>query len=199
VGATRPSLHTVVPEIGLQVHSGGLLEIERGHRINWRRRTAARGSLPRRQQSVLQSPDGSQAPPRTDRTHDAGQHARQRRAVARRVMLAPSPSDGPERRAVAGSHPRAGVRAAHGLHQVRHHRRRRAAELMREGAMKRPPAKKQSPPSAPAGKQYTWSIYHIKGRRPRCLSMIARRRCWRLAPRSLPPTRVKILINRWSD
>jgi hypothetical protein len=29
--------------------------------------------------------------------------------------------------------------------------------------MKRPPAKKQSPPSAPAGKQYTWSIYHIKG------------------------------------
>jgi hypothetical protein len=29
--------------------------------------------------------------------------------------------------------------------------------------MKRPPAKKQSSPSASAGKQYTWSIYHIKG------------------------------------
>jgi hypothetical protein len=29
--------------------------------------------------------------------------------------------------------------------------------------MKRPPAKTPSPPSAPAGKQYTWSIYHIKG------------------------------------
>jgi hypothetical protein len=31
------------------------------------------------------------------------------------------------------------------------------------GANERPPAKKQSPPSAPAGKQYTWNIYHIKG------------------------------------
>jgi hypothetical protein len=29
--------------------------------------------------------------------------------------------------------------------------------------MKRPPAKEQSPLSAPAGKQYTWIIYHIKG------------------------------------
>ena len=29
--------------------------------------------------------------------------------------------------------------------------------------MKRPPAKKQSPPTAPAGEQYTWNIYHIKG------------------------------------
>jgi hypothetical protein len=29
--------------------------------------------------------------------------------------------------------------------------------------MKRPAGKKQSPPSAPAGKQYMWSIYHIKG------------------------------------
>jgi hypothetical protein len=29
--------------------------------------------------------------------------------------------------------------------------------------MKRPPAKKQAPPSAPAGRQYSWSIYHIKG------------------------------------
>ena len=29
--------------------------------------------------------------------------------------------------------------------------------------MKRPPAKKQSPPSAPSGRQYTWKIYHIKG------------------------------------
>jgi hypothetical protein len=52
---------------------------------------------------------------------------------------------------------------ADGLHQVRDHRRGRAAELARESAMKRPPTKKQSPPSAPAGKQYTWNIYHIKG------------------------------------
>jgi hypothetical protein len=29
--------------------------------------------------------------------------------------------------------------------------------------MKPPPTKKQSPPSAPAGKQYAWNIYHIKG------------------------------------
>ncbi len=29
--------------------------------------------------------------------------------------------------------------------------------------MKRPSTAKQSPPSAPAGKQYMWSIYHIKG------------------------------------
>jgi hypothetical protein len=44
------------------------------------------------------------------------------------------------------------------------HRRGRATELVREDpAMKRPPARKQSPPSAPAGKQYTWNIYHIKG------------------------------------
>jgi hypothetical protein len=52
---------------------------------------------------------------------------------------------------------------ADGLHQVRDHRRGRAAELARESAMKRPPTKKQSPASAPAGKQYTWNIYHIKG------------------------------------
>jgi hypothetical protein len=110
--------------------------------------------LPRRQRSGLQSPDGSQAPPRSDRAHDSGQHAGQRRAVARRVMLALSPSDDPERRAVAGSCPRAGIRAAHGVHAVRDHRRRRAAEVVREGAMKRPPAKRQSPQSAPAGKQY---------------------------------------------
>jgi hypothetical protein len=32
--------------------------------------------------------------------------------------------------------------------------------------MKRPPAKKQAPPSAPAGRQYSWSIYHIKGTSP---------------------------------
>jgi hypothetical protein len=29
--------------------------------------------------------------------------------------------------------------------------------------MKRPPTKKQPPPAAPPGKQYTWKIYHIKG------------------------------------
>jgi hypothetical protein len=29
--------------------------------------------------------------------------------------------------------------------------------------MKRPAAKKHSPPPASAGKQYMWSIYHIKG------------------------------------
>ena len=29
--------------------------------------------------------------------------------------------------------------------------------------MKRPPEKKPSEPSEPAGKQYMWSIYHIKG------------------------------------
>ena len=29
--------------------------------------------------------------------------------------------------------------------------------------MKRPKANKQSTPSAPEGKQYTWNIYHIKG------------------------------------
>jgi hypothetical protein len=29
--------------------------------------------------------------------------------------------------------------------------------------MKRPPASKSSPPSAPTGKQYIWNIYHIKG------------------------------------
>jgi hypothetical protein len=51
-----------------------------------------------------------------------------------------------------------------GVYGLRDHWRGRAAELAGEDhTMKRRPAKKQSPPSAPAGKQYTWSIYHIKG------------------------------------
>ena len=48
------------------------------------------------------------------------QHARQRRAVARGVLLAVlSPGD-PERRPVAGSLASAIVRPAHGVHRVHH-------------------------------------------------------------------------------
>jgi hypothetical protein len=65
---------------------------------------------------------------------------------------------------MAGLRAGANLRATDGLFRLWDHRRRRAAKLAREGvAMKRPPAKKQSPLPAPAGKQYTWSIYHIKG------------------------------------
>ena len=45
--------------------------------------------LPRRQQASLQSSDGVQAHQRTDRADDARQHARERRAVARRAMMSP--------------------------------------------------------------------------------------------------------------
>jgi hypothetical protein len=60
---------------------------------------------------------------------DTRQHARQRRAVAQRVLLAvPSPG-GPQRGHLARSLASAIVRPAHGLHPVRHHRCRRPAEL----------------------------------------------------------------------
>jgi hypothetical protein len=35
--------------------------------------------------------------------------------------------------------------------------------MKRPPAKEQPPLKKQSPPPVPASKQYTWSIYHIKG------------------------------------
>jgi hypothetical protein len=57
-----------------------------------------------------------------------GQHARQRRAVARRVVLA-VPRCHPERGPLAQSHAGAIVRAAHGVHEMRNHRCRRPAEL----------------------------------------------------------------------
>ena len=60
---------------------------------------------------------------------DARQHARSRRAVARRDLRGLSPSGG----AAGGSLGRRGagqrVRPAHGLHPVRHRRRRRKARL----------------------------------------------------------------------
>jgi hypothetical protein len=60
---------------------------------------------------------------------DPRQRARQRRAVARRVLLAVPPPGDLERRSVARSHGSAIVRPTHGLHPVRHHRCRRPAEL----------------------------------------------------------------------
>jgi hypothetical protein len=76
-------------------------------------------------------------PPRHEHTttisgrpaHDPRQHARQRRAVARGVVLAVPPPGDPERRPVARSHASAIVRPAHGVHPVRHRRCRRPAEL----------------------------------------------------------------------
>jgi hypothetical protein len=62
-------------------------------------------------------------------TNDPRQHARQRRAVARRVLLAvPSPGD-PERGPLARSRAGAEIWPAHGVHPVRNHRCRRPAEL----------------------------------------------------------------------
>jgi hypothetical protein len=60
---------------------------------------------------------------------DTGQYACQRRAVARRVLLAVPPPGGPERGQLARSCASASVRPAHGLHPLRHHRCRRPAEL----------------------------------------------------------------------
>jgi hypothetical protein len=78
-------------------------------------------------------------PPRHEHTttisgwpaHDPRQHARQRRAVGRRVLLAVPPSDDLERGPVTRSRASAIVRPTHGVHPVRHHRCRRAAELAR--------------------------------------------------------------------
>jgi hypothetical protein len=58
-----------------------------------------------------------------------GQHARQRRAVARRVVLAVPPPDNHERRPVVRSRAGANIRPTHGVHPVRNHRCRRATEL----------------------------------------------------------------------
>jgi hypothetical protein len=83
---------------------------------------------------------------------------------ARCFALAMSPPGDPDSRPVAGSYPSAGLRAADGVYHLWNYRCGRAAELEREGiAMKRPPEKKPLAPSAPSGKQYMWSIYHIKG------------------------------------
>jgi hypothetical protein len=58
------------------------------------------GGLPRRRRGGLQLPDGSQAHQRTDRADDARQHAGERRAVARRDVLAVSPPGDLEHRPV---------------------------------------------------------------------------------------------------
>jgi hypothetical protein len=63
------------------------------------------------------------------RPNDPRQHARQRRAVARCVLLAVPPPGDLERRPVARPRAGADIRAAHGLHPVRHRRCRRPAEL----------------------------------------------------------------------
>jgi hypothetical protein len=63
------------------------------------------------------------------RPNDPRQHARQRRAVARRVLLAVPPPGDPERGPVARSRTSAIVRPTHGVHPVRNHRRGRPAEL----------------------------------------------------------------------
>ena len=65
----------------------------------------------------------------SNRADDPRQHARQRRAVARRVVLAVPPSGDPERGPVARSRASAIVRPAHGVHPLWHHRRGCAAEL----------------------------------------------------------------------
>jgi hypothetical protein len=61
--------------------------------------------------------------------NDPRQHARQRRAVARRVLLAVPPPGDPERRSVARSRISAIVWPTHGVHPVRNHRCRCPAEL----------------------------------------------------------------------
>jgi hypothetical protein len=62
---------------------------------------------------------------------DPRQHARQRRTVARSVVLAVPPPGDPERGQLARRRASAIVRPAHGLHPVRHHRCGCAAELAR--------------------------------------------------------------------
>jgi hypothetical protein len=57
--------------------------------------------------------------------HDPRQHARERHAVAVRVMLAVPPPDDLERGPVARSRASASIRAAHGVHPLRNHRCRR--------------------------------------------------------------------------
>jgi hypothetical protein len=51
--------------------------------------------------------------------NDTGQHERQRRAVARRVLLAVPPPDDPERGPMARSHCSASVRPTHGVSALR--------------------------------------------------------------------------------
>jgi hypothetical protein len=63
------------------------------------------------------------------RPDDPRQHARQRRAVARRVMLAVPPPCDLERGPVARSCVSASIWATHGVHALRHHWCRRPAEL----------------------------------------------------------------------
>jgi hypothetical protein len=67
----------------------------------------------------------------TRRPNDPRQHARQWRAVARRVLLAVPPPGNPERRSVARSRAGADIRPAYGVHPLRNHRCRRSAELAR--------------------------------------------------------------------
>jgi hypothetical protein len=62
---------------------------------------------------------------------DPRQHARQRRAVARRVLLAMPPPGDPERGPVARPRAGADIRPTHGVHPLRNHRCRRPAELAR--------------------------------------------------------------------
>jgi hypothetical protein len=58
-----------------------------------------------------------------------GQHARQRRAVARGVVLTVPPPGDSERRPLARSRAGADIRPAHGLRPLRNHRCRRPTEL----------------------------------------------------------------------
>ena len=67
---------------------------------------------------VYNRQNGSQAPQRTDRAHDARKYARQRRAIARRVPLGMPPQDDHERRPMARSRAGADVRAADGLVRI---------------------------------------------------------------------------------
>jgi hypothetical protein len=91
-------------------------------------------------------PHDDQAPtiPRR-RPDDPRQHAQPRRQFAVRVVLAMSPSSGAERRALARSHPGAELRAADGVHELRHRRRRRAAELTRAAAAREPDGDAMAP------------------------------------------------------
>ena len=66
------------------------------------------------------------------------QHAPERRSLARGVLQSLAPRGRAQRRGLAGSRPNPGVRPAHGVHQLRHHRRRRPAELARAGAAAKP-------------------------------------------------------------